>query len=81
MTKLETAKAETRAIFSNELECLSENEQRPERSRLVIFERVIRLAGMNAAEGKTCIAHLVYAIHADGYWEQVASYCGEWLPV
>lgn len=78
MTKLETAKADIRNVFSNEVECLDEYEARPERSTLVMFSRTIRLAGMNKAEGKTCVAHIVYAIHRDGYWEQMAAHSGKW---
>lgn len=78
MTKRETAKAEIRAIFSNELECLSECEAKPERSTLLIFSRTVRLALMGAGEGKTCVSHIVYAIHRDGYWEQVSAHNGEW---
>lgn len=78
MTKLETAKAEIRAIFANEVYCFDEVEGRPERSTLVIFTRTVRLAGMNAAEGKTCVSTITYAIHRDGYWEQMGAYNGPW---
>lgn len=78
MAKNDNAKAEIRAIFPNEVSCEYEAEAHPSRSRLTIFERTITLAGMNAADGKVCSAHIVYAIHTDGYWEQVACQCGPW---
>ena len=37
----------------------------------MIWAREIRLAGLNNAAGLTCVCTINYAIHPDGYWEQV----------
>lgn len=72
MTRLETAQNEIRAIFANEVECIYETTPRKLLgSRYYIWAREIRLAGLNKADGKTCVATINYAIHSDGYWEQI----------
>jgi hypothetical protein len=69
---IEAAKAEIRAVFSNEIETIYETDgQKLDRSKIVIWAREIRLAGMNNAAGLTCVCTINYAIHPDGYWEQV----------
>lgn len=69
MTKLEAALAEIRAVFANEIECLYETDaHKLSGSRIVIFGRQIRLA---LKDGRTCESTINYAIHTDGYWEQV----------
>jgi hypothetical protein len=69
---IEAAKAEIRAQFPNAVETLYESEGCPlTNSEIVIWAREVRLAGMNAAAGKTCVCTINYAIHPDGYWEQV----------
>lgn len=82
MTKLETAKNEIRAIFPNEIECVYETDgQKLDGSRIVIWAREIVLAGMNQAAGMVCISVINYAIHPNGYWEQVGlSHSSDWRP-
>lgn len=78
---IETAQTEIRAIFSNEVECIYESEpaQLANGVQVWIWAREIRLAGMNTAQGKTCVSVVNYAIHSDGYWEQIGiGHNSEW---
>lgn len=68
-TKLQAAQAEIRAVFTNEIETIYETEaHKLDRSRIVIWARHIRL---QLNDGRTCESTINYAIHPDGYWEQI----------
>ncbi len=72
MTKLEIAQNEIRAIFTNEIECLYESTPfKLQGSRIMVWGRQIRLAGINEAAGRWCESTINYAIYPDGYWEQI----------